>query len=174
MDTPAFSRPALSPSCTWTNAGEHSDEPDGFVERLAKRIAGFPPKGVCAAKRLINDLTPAELAHIRSGAATFQALIALAEAREPTSRTVAEDERFSVVACLPRLHHVSAHASVEVGPQARLAVSCDAERPEQQCGVTDRGEPLTAHVPDDQSGAEGGARRRVQVTADSSLASAAR
>ncbi|MFF9497717.1 enoyl-CoA hydratase/isomerase family protein [Streptomyces flaveolus] len=66
----------------WINRALPDAELDGFVERLAKRIAGFPPEGVQAAKRLINDLTLAEPAHIRSDAATFQALITLPETRE--------------------------------------------------------------------------------------------
>ena len=66
----------------WINRALPDAELDGFVERLAKRIAGFPPEGVQAAKRLINDRTPAEPAHIRSDAATFQALITLPETLE--------------------------------------------------------------------------------------------
>ncbi|MGW1362917.1 enoyl-CoA hydratase/isomerase family protein [Streptomyces chartreusis] len=66
----------------WINRALPDAELDGFVERIAKRIAGFPPKGVQAAKRAINDLTLAEPAHIRSDAATFQGLIALPETRE--------------------------------------------------------------------------------------------
>lgn len=57
-------------------------ELDDFVDRLAKRIAGFTPGGIRAAKRAINDLTPADPAHVRSDAATFQGLIALPETRE--------------------------------------------------------------------------------------------
>ncbi|MFG2135187.1 enoyl-CoA hydratase/isomerase family protein [Streptomyces sp. NPDC048751] len=66
----------------WINRSLPDSELDSFVERLAKRIAGFPPEGVKAAKRTINDLTLAEHAHIRSDAATFQSLIALPETRE--------------------------------------------------------------------------------------------
>ncbi|MFH8701927.1 enoyl-CoA hydratase/isomerase family protein [Streptomyces chartreusis] len=66
----------------WINPALPDAELDGFVERLAKRIAGFPPEGVKAAKRAINDLTLAEPAHVRSDAATFQGLITLPETRE--------------------------------------------------------------------------------------------
>ncbi|MFF4429755.1 enoyl-CoA hydratase/isomerase family protein [Streptomyces sp. NPDC001513] len=66
----------------WINRALPDAELDGFVEHLAGRIAGFPPQGVRAAKRSINDLTLAEPAHIRSDAATFQALITLPETRE--------------------------------------------------------------------------------------------
>ncbi|GHB50363.1 enoyl-CoA hydratase [Streptomyces cirratus] len=66
----------------WINRALPDSELDGFVERLAKRMAGFPPKGVQAAKRAINDLTLAEPAHVRSDAATFQGLISLPETRE--------------------------------------------------------------------------------------------
>ncbi|MFF4034345.1 enoyl-CoA hydratase/isomerase family protein [Streptomyces sviceus] len=66
----------------WINRSLPDTDLDGFVERLARRIAGFPPEGVKAAKRAINDLTLAEPAHVRSDAATFQALITLPETRE--------------------------------------------------------------------------------------------
>ncbi|MFF9208858.1 MULTISPECIES: enoyl-CoA hydratase/isomerase family protein [unclassified Streptomyces] len=66
----------------WINRALPDAELDGFVERLARRIAGFPPKGVQAAKRAINDLTLAQPAHIRSDAATFQGLITLPETAE--------------------------------------------------------------------------------------------
>jgi len=66
----------------WINRALPDAELDGFVERLAKRIAGFPPEGVKAAKRAVNDLTLADPAQIRSDAATFQGLIALPETRE--------------------------------------------------------------------------------------------
>ncbi|MEU8843939.1 enoyl-CoA hydratase/isomerase family protein [Streptomyces roseus] len=66
----------------WINRALPDDELDGFVERLAKRIAGFPPEGVRAAKRAVNELTLATPAHIRSDAATFQSLVAAPESRE--------------------------------------------------------------------------------------------
>jgi len=66
----------------WITRALPDAELDGFVERLAKRIAGFPPEGVKAAKRAINDLTLADCADVRSDAATFQGLIALPETRE--------------------------------------------------------------------------------------------
>ncbi|MET9579665.1 enoyl-CoA hydratase/isomerase family protein [Streptomyces massasporeus] len=66
----------------WINRSLPDTELDGFVERLAQRIASFPPEGVKAAKRAINDLTLAEPAHVRSDAAMFQALISLPETRE--------------------------------------------------------------------------------------------
>ncbi|MFJ9024095.1 enoyl-CoA hydratase/isomerase family protein [Streptomyces sp. NPDC102259] len=66
----------------WINRALPDVELDGFVERIAKRIAGFPPKGIQAAKRAINDLTLAKPADIRSDAATFQGLITLPETRE--------------------------------------------------------------------------------------------
>lgn len=66
----------------WINRALPDTELDGFVERLAKRVAGFPPDGVRAAKRAVNDLTLAAPARIRSDALTFQSLIARPEARE--------------------------------------------------------------------------------------------
>lgn len=66
----------------WINRALPDAELDGFVERLARRIAGFPAEGVRAAKRAVDDLTLAEPAQVRSDAAVFQALIASPEARE--------------------------------------------------------------------------------------------
>ncbi|WP_328535074.1 enoyl-CoA hydratase/isomerase family protein [Streptomyces sp. NBC_00344] len=66
----------------WINRALPDAELDGFVARLAQRIAGFPPEGAKAAKRAINDLTLADSAQVRSDSATFQALIALPESRE--------------------------------------------------------------------------------------------
>jgi enoyl-CoA hydratase/carnithine racemase len=66
----------------WVNRALPDAELDGFVERLAKRIAGFPPQGVKAAKRAINDLSLPDRAHVRSDAATFQELIAKPETRQ--------------------------------------------------------------------------------------------
>ncbi|MFD6293861.1 enoyl-CoA hydratase/isomerase family protein [Streptomyces sp. NPDC060235] len=66
----------------WINRALPDAELDGFVERLATRIAGFPPEGVRAAKRAVNDLTLASAAHVRSDAVTFQSLIARPESRE--------------------------------------------------------------------------------------------
>jgi enoyl-CoA hydratase/carnithine racemase len=70
----------------WINRALPDAELDGFVERLATRIAGFPPEGVKAAKRAVNDLTLASPAHVRSDSATFQSLIALPESRERLDR----------------------------------------------------------------------------------------
>ncbi|MFF9363865.1 enoyl-CoA hydratase/isomerase family protein [Streptomyces griseoluteus] len=66
----------------WINRALPDAELDGFVEHLAKRIAGFPPEGAKAAKRAINDLTLAEPADVRSDAVMFQSLLALPESRE--------------------------------------------------------------------------------------------
>ncbi|RZU46407.1 enoyl-CoA hydratase/carnithine racemase [Streptomyces sp. BK022] len=66
----------------WINRALPDAELDGFVERLAKRIAGFPPQGVRAAKRAVNDLTLASAAHVRSDSVTFQSLITRPETRE--------------------------------------------------------------------------------------------
>ncbi|MFE2876465.1 enoyl-CoA hydratase/isomerase family protein [Streptomyces roseus] len=66
----------------WINRALPDGELDGFVERLAKRIAGFPPEGVRAAKRAVNELTLASPARIRSDAAIFQSLVAAPESRE--------------------------------------------------------------------------------------------
>ncbi|MFG1668990.1 enoyl-CoA hydratase/isomerase family protein [Streptomyces sp. Y7] len=65
----------------WINRALPDAELDGFVERLAKRIAGFPPAGVRAAKRAVNDLTLPAPANVRSDAATFVALVGLPETR---------------------------------------------------------------------------------------------
>ncbi|GAA2796041.1 enoyl-CoA hydratase/isomerase family protein [Kitasatospora paracochleata] len=70
----------------WINRALPDADLDGFVERLAKRIAGFPPEGVKAAKRAINDLTLPDRANVRSDAATFQGLIARPETRERLDR----------------------------------------------------------------------------------------
>ncbi|MFF4315624.1 enoyl-CoA hydratase/isomerase family protein [Streptomyces sp. 900105755] len=66
----------------WINRALPDAELDGFVERLAKRIAGFPPEGAKAAKRAVNDLTLAGPTDVRSDAVTFQSLLALPESRE--------------------------------------------------------------------------------------------
>ncbi|MEV5798202.1 enoyl-CoA hydratase/isomerase family protein [Streptomyces collinus] len=66
----------------WINRALPDAELDGFVERLAKRIAGFPPAGVKAAKRAINDLTLPHPANVRSDSATFLSLVAMPESRE--------------------------------------------------------------------------------------------
>ncbi|MCU7826392.1 enoyl-CoA hydratase/isomerase family protein [Kitasatospora sp. DSM 101779] len=66
----------------WINRALPDAELDGFVERLAKRIAGFPPEGVRAAKRAVNELSLPDRANVRSDAATFQGLIARPETRE--------------------------------------------------------------------------------------------
>ncbi|MER6534116.1 enoyl-CoA hydratase/isomerase family protein [Streptomyces sp900105755] len=66
----------------WINRALPDAELDGFVERLAKRIAGFLPEGAKAAKRAVNDLTLAEPTDVRSDAVTFQSLLALPESRE--------------------------------------------------------------------------------------------
>ncbi|MFJ9448121.1 enoyl-CoA hydratase/isomerase family protein [Kitasatospora sp. NPDC101235] len=66
----------------WITRALPDDELDGFVERLAGRIAGFPPEGVRAAKRAIGDLTLADPAQVRSDAAVFQSLVALPQTRE--------------------------------------------------------------------------------------------
>ncbi|MER7702427.1 enoyl-CoA hydratase/isomerase family protein [Kitasatospora sp. NPDC097605] len=70
----------------WINRALPDDELDGFVERLAQRIAGFPPEGVRAAKRAIGDLTLADPAQVRSDAAVFQSLVALPQTRERLDR----------------------------------------------------------------------------------------
>ncbi|MET7830566.1 enoyl-CoA hydratase/isomerase family protein [Streptomyces sp. NPDC005386] len=66
----------------WINRALPDAELDGFVEQLATRIAGFPPEGVRAAKRAVNDLTLASAPHVRSDAVTFQSLIARPKSRE--------------------------------------------------------------------------------------------
>src|SRR5689334_18734589 len=66
----------------WINRALPDAELDEFVERLAERIAGFPPEGVKAAKRAVNDLTLPDRANVRSDAATFQDLIARPGTRE--------------------------------------------------------------------------------------------
>ncbi|MFJ8364043.1 enoyl-CoA hydratase/isomerase family protein [Streptomyces sp. NPDC093984] len=66
----------------WINRALPDAQLDGFVERLAKRIAGFPPAGVRAEKRAINDLTLPQPANVRSDSAIFLSLVALPESRE--------------------------------------------------------------------------------------------
>jgi enoyl-CoA hydratase/carnithine racemase len=66
----------------WINRALPDAELDGFVERLATRIAGFPAEGVKAAKRAINDLTLPGPANVRSDSATFLSLVATPESRE--------------------------------------------------------------------------------------------
>ncbi|MER6221524.1 enoyl-CoA hydratase/isomerase family protein [Streptomyces sp900105755] len=66
----------------WINRAMPDAELDGFVERLAKRIAGFPPEGVKAAKRAINNLTLPDQANVRSDSAMFLGLVGLPETRE--------------------------------------------------------------------------------------------
>ncbi|MFE0920480.1 enoyl-CoA hydratase/isomerase family protein [Streptomyces nigra] len=69
----------------WINRALPDAELDDFVERLAERIAGFPPEGIKAAKRAVNGLTLAGPAHVRSDAILFQSLINLPETRERLS-----------------------------------------------------------------------------------------
>lgn len=66
----------------WINRALPDAELDGFVERLAKRIAGFPPEGVRAAKHAINEITLPNPADVRSDSAMFQSLVASPESRE--------------------------------------------------------------------------------------------
>jgi enoyl-CoA hydratase/carnithine racemase len=66
----------------WINRALPDAELDGFVEHLAKRIAGFPPEGVRAAKHAINEITLPKPADVRSDAAMFQSLVASPESRE--------------------------------------------------------------------------------------------
>ena len=66
----------------WITRALPDAELDAFVEHLARRIAGFPPEGVRAAKRAINDLTLPDPTAVRSDAAVFQALVTGAASRE--------------------------------------------------------------------------------------------
>jgi enoyl-CoA hydratase/carnithine racemase len=66
----------------WINRALPDAQLDGFVDALAKRIAGFPREGVKTAKRAINELTLATPAAVRSDAATFQSLVTSPASRE--------------------------------------------------------------------------------------------
>ncbi|MFJ7073269.1 enoyl-CoA hydratase/isomerase family protein [Streptomyces sp. NPDC098781] len=66
----------------WINRALPDAKLDDFVERLATRIAGFPPAGVKAAKRAVNDITLATPADVRSDAVTFVSLVGLPESQE--------------------------------------------------------------------------------------------
>ena len=62
----------------WINRAMPTNELEPFVRALAYRIAAFPPTGLVANKRRINDVSLAPLADIRTDAALFQQTI-----REP-------------------------------------------------------------------------------------------
>ena len=60
----------------WVNRALPDAELDEFVARLARRIASFPPEGVRAVKRELNDLALPPADAIRANARTFQQLVA--------------------------------------------------------------------------------------------------
>ncbi|MEX3945647.1 enoyl-CoA hydratase/isomerase family protein [Paraburkholderia sp. BR10937] len=66
----------------WINRALPHDELAPFVERLAKRLAGFPRTALVRNKRRINDVTLPPLADLRHDAALFQQSV-----QEPAVRT---------------------------------------------------------------------------------------
>jgi enoyl-CoA hydratase/carnithine racemase len=59
----------------WINRALPDSELDGFVDRLAQRIAGFPKDGVLAAKAAVNAITVAAPDEVRADAQLFQRLL---------------------------------------------------------------------------------------------------
>ncbi|MFD0526989.1 enoyl-CoA hydratase/isomerase family protein [Kitasatospora arboriphila] len=115
----------------WINRALPDAELDEFVERLAERIAGFPPEGVKAAKRAVNDLTLPDRANVRSDAATFQDLIARPETRERLdhlARRASRHPASSNAASARPWPTSTAELSTADGPQrsspARLGAPC--------------------------------------------------
>jgi enoyl-CoA hydratase/carnithine racemase len=65
----------------WINRALAHDELAPFVEKLAKRLAGFPRTALVRNKRRINDVTLPPVADVRHDAALFQQSV-----QEPTVR----------------------------------------------------------------------------------------
>ncbi|WP_431102994.1 enoyl-CoA hydratase/isomerase family protein [Roseateles noduli] len=65
----------------WINRALPQAELAPFVERLALRIAKFPPAGLVANKRRVNDIALPPLADVRNDGALFQSTI-----REPRAQ----------------------------------------------------------------------------------------
>lgn len=65
----------------WINRALPDGELDGFVDRLAQRIAGFPRDGVLAAKAAVNGITVASPDEVRGDAQLFQRLLRTDAAR---------------------------------------------------------------------------------------------
>jgi enoyl-CoA hydratase/carnithine racemase len=59
----------------WVNRALPDAELDGFVARLARRIASFPADGVRSAKQVLNGLALPETDAIRADARRFQELV---------------------------------------------------------------------------------------------------
>jgi enoyl-CoA hydratase/carnithine racemase len=70
----------------WINRALPDAELDGFVERLARRIAGFPAEAVTAAKAAVNGLTLAAPDEVRSDAQLFQRLVRTDAAQQRTAQ----------------------------------------------------------------------------------------
>jgi enoyl-CoA hydratase/carnithine racemase len=73
----------------WINRALPDAELDGFVERLARRIAGFPAEAVMAAKAAVNGLTLAAPDEVRSDARLFQRLVRTDAAQQRTAQLFA-------------------------------------------------------------------------------------
>jgi enoyl-CoA hydratase/carnithine racemase len=59
----------------WVNRALPDAELDGFVARLARRIASFPAEAVRSTKRVLNELTLPDADAIRADARRFQQLV---------------------------------------------------------------------------------------------------
>ena len=70
----------------WINRALPDSELDGFVARLAQRIAGFPAEAVLAAKAAVNALTLADPGEVRSDARLFQRLVRTDAAQQRTAQ----------------------------------------------------------------------------------------
>jgi enoyl-CoA hydratase/carnithine racemase len=70
----------------WINRAVPDAELDGFVERLAQRIAGFPPEALIAAKTEVNAITLAEQDDVRNDARLFQRLLRTDAAQQRTAQ----------------------------------------------------------------------------------------
>jgi enoyl-CoA hydratase/carnithine racemase len=61
-------------------------ELDGFVDRLARRIAGFPAEAIALAKQAVDQALPSPLPGLREEAFLFQRLLRTDDARRRMRR----------------------------------------------------------------------------------------
>jgi enoyl-CoA hydratase/carnithine racemase len=64
----------LAAAYGWVNRALPDAELDGFIDQLARRIAGFPPQALQICKQRVNAIALPTIDAVRSDAAVFQAL----------------------------------------------------------------------------------------------------
>jgi enoyl-CoA hydratase/carnithine racemase len=74
----------------WINRALPDAELDGFVARLARRIASFPAEAVLVAKRALNELTLPAAEAIRADARRFHQLVVADAATQRTAALFAQ------------------------------------------------------------------------------------